>query len=557
MKKYIFLLLSATLFFSCESFLDTTDYTKKNSENFPQSRAELDNALTAVYNTLNDINAQRDCPFFWGTIMSDESFGNGGTGDANWQAYNRMLRSTNDNEHRAGWTANYQGIWRCNSILDVLPQAEKYFTSIEDRNQYLGQVYVARAYYYFNLAAMFGHYVPLRLEAKVENKPAATAEELYAQIADDLNQAITLLPAKSIQELGVNNYGRFTRWSAQAIMARVFLFYTGYYQKTELPTLSGTVTKQQVISWLEECINNSGHALLSDYRNNWAYGNNLTALDYKYAKDNGLKWVGDGGANTEAVFMVKYSIFQYNRMGQIYGMRSQPKPNTFPFRDGWGATSVNPKFFAEWMVDEPDDIRRNASIIDVNDPNEGLNYTWFIDQGEETGYFIKKVMDINAKNEGGEIINFSMLAYGANNAQASCALDQIMIRFSDVLLMHAELKEDATNLNVVRQRVNLPAVPYSLAALQKERRYELAFDGWRYHDLLRWYGTEAGSVIDACQNGATYYRAGNKMTLTANVTERLKRTGGFLDLPKEEIDLSQGVLKQNPGWEGDGIMYQP
>jgi len=57
-------------------------------------------------------------------------------------------------------------------------------------------------------------------------------------------------------------------------MARAFLFYTGFYGKSTMPVSGGgEVTKQQVISYLEDCINNSGHSLVSDQRNLWPYTN--------------------------------------------------------------------------------------------------------------------------------------------------------------------------------------------------------------------------------------------------------------------------------------------
>ena len=557
MKKYILLFLLATTFLSCEDFLDTTDLVRKNSENFPQTQEELNNALTSVYSVLSTVASQDDGPFLCSTILGDECFGNGGPGDAAWQSLNRLLKA-GENERSNSWSSSYMGIYRCNSILQVVELNPNIpFSSEDARNQLLGEVYAMRAYYYFNLARMFGHFVPLRLKPIVENKPAATAEELYAQIGDDLNNALTLLSNKSIQELGASNVGHMTRWAAEALAARVFLFYTGYYKKTELPTLSSPITKEHVIKWLEDCMTNSGHSLLPDYRNNYMYGNQYTAIDYKYAKDNNLSWVGDAGGNTEAVFVVKYSKFATNRWGLIFGIRNQSKEALYPFRDGWGATSVNPKFYKEWLSDEPKDIRRNASVLDVSDPNENLiNFQWYVDQGEETGYYIKKVQNVNVHDATGKIVNFSYIAYGGGDGQADCCVDQIMIRYSDILLMHSELKSEATGMNQVRARAGLSPVVYSLENLQKERRYELAFDGCRYYDLLRWYGTDAGVIIDKNQNGAIYYRTGNEKKMNANMTTRVKETGGFLEIPKSEIDLAEGVLQQNPGWNGD-VFYIP
>lgn len=60
------------------------------------------------------------------------------------------------------------------------------------------------------------------------------------------------------------------KWAAEALMARVFLFYTGYYDKEALPLPDGgSITKQQATDWLVDCIENSGHDLVSDFRNLW------------------------------------------------------------------------------------------------------------------------------------------------------------------------------------------------------------------------------------------------------------------------------------------------
>ena len=66
--------------------------------------------------------------------------------------------------------------------------------------------------------------------------------------------------------------GHATKYAAEALAARVFLFYTGRYDKKTLPlTPEGEITKEQVISWLEDCIDHSGHNLISDQRNLWGY----------------------------------------------------------------------------------------------------------------------------------------------------------------------------------------------------------------------------------------------------------------------------------------------
>src|SRR5690606_37120181 len=90
--------------------------------------------------------------------------------------------------------------------------------------------------------------------------------------------------------------GHATKWAAQALAARIFPFYTGYYGKESLPVANegGEISKGQVVAWLDDCIANSGHGLVDDFRNLWPYTNEYTAGDYDYASSNNLRWEGDG-----------------------------------------------------------------------------------------------------------------------------------------------------------------------------------------------------------------------------------------------------------------------
>ena len=89
-----------------------------------------------------------------------------------------------------------------------------------------------------------------------------------------------------------------------------------------------------------------------------------------------------------------------------------------------------------------------------------------------------------------------------------------------------------------------------LENIKAERRFELAFEGVRYYDLLRWHDED---LITINQTGiVTYNRRGQANAETKSITFR-KETGGFLPIPQTQIDLSGGVLTQNAGWEGGDI----
>ena len=106
-------------------------------------------------------------------------------------------------------------------------------------------------------------------------------------------------------------------------------------------------------------------------------------------------------------------------------------------------------------------------------------------------------------------------------------------------------------LDRVRARVNLPSVPATLDNIKAERRFELAFEGVQFYDLLRWH--DADRVLNENQKDIVIYRSRTE-TVTKTITYR-PETNGFLQIPLSEIELSKGVLTANPGW-GSEAAYQ-
>lgn len=558
MKKIIYLTIFVALFFSsCEDFLDTENYTKKTTANFPETVEDAEQMLTAIYNALNvATNDPANTYLFAAQMASDDCLGGGGDNDYIEKAFDKLL-NYGVSATEAYWTAYYQGIYRANTAIETLDNCEGW-TSVEQCNQFMGEAYFMRAYFYFELAQMYGQ-VPLVLETEPVNLPKAEVNELYGQIASDLKNAIELMynqPYTAVES------GHATKWAAQALMARVYLFYTGYYNQSSIALPEeegGSISESQVISWLEDCINNSGHGLVSDYRNLWAYTNSATVEEYEYTKGQGLNWVEDG--NQEAVFAIKYSVHASwstnigygNQYCLYYGLRGgQDYEKTFPFGQGWGHGPVNPNLWNDWAAAEPNDMRREASIIHI--PTELPDYTYggWADFMEETDYAQKKYIAVTARGADGTVQpTFDIVYWGlaTDNMQLDHLRDLTTIRFSDVLLMHSELTKTADGINRVRSRAGLSSVSYSLEALKNERRWELAFESVRWGDLRRW-GDAAEQL--ARQEGVAIYNRRNPTTMQAfngGYKARYEATGGFFKIPDSQVALSEGVLEQNPGWE--------
>ena len=556
MKKIWIYSIIALLLSGCENFLDTENLTKKDNSNFPKSAADAETALTGVYALLREMTPGEDGQSFFLTaeLLSDDRFGGGGPDDRRMHAVDR-LKKVDDNMFADVWKQDYRAIYRCNMLLSSMDAIEWENEGV--RNKLEGQTRVLRAYFYFDLCRLFGT-VPLITSTEPVNNPRAAAADLYALIASDLKTAIEQLPSTRYSAANNAELGRATKWAAEALLARAYLFYTGYYQQESMPLPEGSLSKTDVITYLDDCINSSGHDLVGDFRNVWPYSNVYTKKDYKYAQDNDLEWVGEEGGNIETVFAIRYSSKAtwdypwYNNEVCLYSSPREPASvdDIFPFGIGWGVGTVNSKLWENWPSK---DLRREASIMSVE--KEMPNYGWGADkQMNETGYLQKKYMAVNAYNDDGESVNYSRILYPEidSDYQLNNTQDLVIIRFADVLLMAAELKKDAAPLNRVRARVGLDPVAYSEEALRNERHWELAFEGLRYYDLLRW--GIAGEALSQ-QNGVKVLDNMVETRMDMNdIAQRLEATKGLMPLPKTQIDLSAGVLEQNPGWGSESNM---
>lgn len=557
MKKILIYSIALLMFSGCDDFLDTENLVKKDNSNFPTTMDDVEVALTGAYASLREMSPGSDRQNFFiaSEVLSDNCFGGGGPDNRRKHAIDR-LKKVDENMFADIWKQNYRGIYRCNMLLESLKNVS--WDSEGARNKIEGEIHFLRAYFYFDLCRMFGT-VPLVITPAPENLPRATAAELYGLMASDLKTAIELLPSTKYSPAHNSELGRVTKWAAEALLARVFLFYTGYYQQTSIPMgEAGELSKSDVVAILNDCITNSGHDLVGDFRNLWPYSNVYTKKDYKYAKDNNLEWVGEEGGNIETIFAIKYSSkgtwdnpWYNNETCLHFSPRtSENMDNVFPYGTGWGVAPVNSKLWEEWPAN---DIRREGSILSVE--KELPHYVWGSDkQMNETGYWQKKYVAINAYNDAGESVNYSCMLYPDidSDYQLNNTQDMVMIRFADVLLMAAELSQDASPLNRVRARVGLPAISYSDQALRDERRWEFAFESLRYYDLLRW--GIAGEVLNR-QNGVKVMdnMVDTRMEM-GDLAQRIQETKGLMPIPKTQIDLAAGVLEQNPGWENESSL---
>jgi hypothetical protein len=533
---------------SCgKDFLNRDNISQMEEATYYSTPEQMSQAISAVYSELQSGKGIWSAELV-ADLLSEECFAGGSSGDVPAQNMDDFNVNHVPDLYDDLWGNTYKGIFRANKMIANIDKPT--WESDAQKNQLYGEALFMRAFFNFRLGKFWGQ-APLILDPDANpNQPKATGDQIFAQVASDLKKAIEIMPSEQYNSV---ESGHATKWAAEALMARAFLFYTGYYNKTSMPLAEGgEVSKSNVQNWLVDLIDNSGHALASDFRNIWSYAHNP---DYPWAVANNLSWIGDGPENTETIFAIKHSPYAENNVGttkkysnqyQLFiGVRGNPSDNQFG--KGWGMATVNPQL---WDSYDGSDLRKQGTILDATDK---ANEAPFADKYvfgrnnslQETGYYNKKYLPTSEKNEKGKWKGMYYLLFGGqDHFQLWNMADQILIRYADVLLMAAEL--DCPNaqqyLDEVRNRAGLSPVSISLDVIKEERRHELALEGLRYHDLMRWHDLETEF---AKVKNVPIYNHGKPAEY--NQIYR-SETEGFLPIPKNEIALSGGVLTQNPGW---------
>ncbi len=572
-KLYIFglALLSMGMTSCSASFLDVESKKESTSDNFYRTENDAWRALIGCYDGWQCTSSCAQCAFYFASeVMADECFGGvGNTDPRNFQVLDRFdaNQSPSDmNILETEWKNYYAAVYRCNELLAHEGQIS--WSSEETKGTYLGECHAIRALCYFDMVRLWGN-IPLFTEPVNENRAQANPDEVYNVIFSDLLYAANNIPATAYpKSAAASNDGHITKYAASALLARVYLYYTGYYGKE--PQVEG-VTKSSVLQGLEDFIavaESEGYGLVDEFKNLWPAASTSWAFNKStggYEKT--CTYAGDG--NKEVVLAQKFNYTQDydgnnegNRWLVYMGLRSYL--GHAPYGRGWGGCTVNPKM---WTAYGTGDERRSASIINVE--GEGIfkdsGYEpSYKDQREYTGYSVKKYTPMSKWSKDEASGTWSLVdevsGLGKGDFQISQYQNFIVMRYADVLLMAAELGSSNAQdyLNKVRQRAysskddegslvvssNYRELTATKENIMNERMLEFAFEGQRYWDLLRQGVNYAASQI---ATNTPVVSGGSPDNVTIKESDIVKKQG-LSQIPNNQITLSNGVLKQNEGW---------
>lgn len=358
------------------------------------------------------------------------------------------------------WKDYYKGIASANLLLDRIGNASM---SDQTRNRFIAEAKVLRSLYYFELVRIFKN-VPLILKPVLVsddyyNIPQAAPEDVYAQIEKDINEA---LPDLMTVSTSANDKGRITQGTAHAILGKVLL-----YEKKN----AEAAAQFQMVNGTPGQTSQYGYKLVSNFADLWKVDNKFTSesiLEVMHTNGSRADWGFWGSGKDEGNSInVMLGIISYKK--------TDPNNDAPDIYASWGFNPITDDLF-NFMQGDP---RLDATIINAKKFKEEGKIT-YSPGFKDTGYFLSKFAPRNADKSpltGATELNFRQ--------------NYMAIRLADTYLMEAEalgatgLRAQAL-LDAVRARVGLPSVPVSMQAIKDERRRELAGEGHRWFDLVRW-----------------------------------------------------------------------
>lgn len=552
-KKIIFFTAFVCLgmFSSCQDkFLETTPLGVGN-ETMLANKTGVNAVLIGAYSLLDGVGSggtyfSAVSNWIYGTVASDDGYKGSDVGDlAQITTIEKYIQQADIGGFNDKWVALYDGVSRSNDVLRLIAKATD-MTEAE-KTQASAEARFLRAWYHFEAKKMW-NMIPYVDETVTDYINLPNDKDVWPNIEADFQYAVDNLSVTKAQ------VGRASKWTAKAMLAKVHMYQNDLTAAKPL---------------LDDVIDNGPFSLVANYHDNFRIAtenNSESVFEVQMS-------VADGGSGENGSWGDNLNFPYGSGPGGCCGFYqpSQNLVNAFktdasglPLLDTFNDTDVkNDEGLASADPFTPYDGTLDPRL-DWTVGRRGLPFlnwgvhpgrNWIRDQSFAGPYTFKKFFASSGENAGAESPRAN-----ANNYRA--------LRFADVLLMRAEIAVEESDLatalsivNEIRVRAandvvktdagadaaNYLVKPYPSFANQEyarkavrfERRLELAMEGHRHFDLVRWGNADV--VLNA-------YITKEKIKRTyLNGAVFVKGKSEYFPIPQAQIDImGADVLKQNP-----------
>lgn len=546
-----------------KDFLEPQPYSFYSTEQL-QNKKGVEALLTGAYGMLDGQGISGASGWMvgatnwvYGDVSSDDAYK--GT-DANDQPQMTEIELYNSQPANTyfyyKWLSLYEGIARCNDVIKFATNTKD--LSDIDRKEYIAQARFLRGHFHFEAKRIWNK-VPFVDEQTTTYDNKA---DIWAKIEADFKAAYDNLP--ETQAL----VGKVNKWAAASYLAKAYMYDKKYAEAKALFDLIIANGKTS---------NNKKYGLLDQYWKNFdiAFENSEEAVFSQQTQASGTVT-----ASAETSYELAYPY------GGVWGccgffQPSQNLVNAFktnanglPFLDGSYNNSnlANDEGILANQAFTPDAATPLDPRLDWTVGRRGIGYwdygahpgrSWIRDQLYAGPYSPKK--HVNKDSDRGGFTNVNNFRQTAKNYN--------IIRYADVLLLAAEAEIEVGSLakaqeyiNMVRKRAANPAgfvqgapanyqikeytVPFADKAAARdavrfERRLELAMEGHRFFDLVRW------GIADVVLNNYLTVEKNRRSYLKSSVSGFTKGKNEYYPIPNRVIEVARvagNTLEQNPGY---------
>ena len=458
----------------------------------------------------------------------------------------RVIRNGNADpslgRFRDEWKTAYEGLKTCHIYLQNVDRVPGMDPAFKARR--IAEIRFIRAYIYFRLVNFYGAvpFSTIDIDLAESKTIARTAKaDILSFIHKELDEVMQVLPMRNPTAGGLDK-GRATNGAACALQARAYLYESNW---------------QKVADYTDSLMHHQdkfgSYSLFPDYAGLFTVANEYNSeviLDYGYLIDKKTwdKYYDAAplslGARLNAYAPLQELVDSYIMLNgkTINEDASYNDNNPYAGRDPRLAATI---VYEGGQIQKPDG---SVATIHIK-PGSGTpdEYKGASSNATATGYYMKKYYDVKA------------------NSTLQSGLNIIMFRYADILLMNAEAKFESGQMDAATWNETIRTIraragftdpealeyPSGLSNTQmqtlirNERRSELALEGLRYYDIVRW---KAGTqYLSGAVHGAKF--ANNSTAYIQLDTRKFDEARDYQwSVPRSEMDLNKNLLPNNPGY---------